>query len=70
MDEPLVIACGMLLLRAPPGGTPARFSGQNGPALPTPALFALAVMALIPAVKPDVPVVAPGDCATTAHVNR
>jgi MFS family permease len=50
------------------GGAVARVYGLNGPALLAAALFALAVASLIPAVKPDVPVVAPEDDPTTAHV--
>ncbi|MFE0509006.1 MFS transporter [Streptomyces sp. NPDC058964] len=52
------------------GGAVARLYGLNGPALLAAALFALAVTSLIPAGKPDVPVVAPQDGATTAHVTR
>ncbi|MER6572630.1 MFS transporter [Streptomyces sp. NPDC001093] len=48
------------------GGVAARTYGLNGPALLAAVLFALAVTALIPARKPDVPVVAPHDGATTA----
>lgn len=50
------------------GGAVATAWGLNTPALLTAAFFVLAVIALIPAVKPDVPVVAPEDDATTAHV--
>ena len=49
------------------GGTVAGTYGLNGPALLAAALFGLAVASLIPAVKPDVPVVAPQDNGTTAH---
>lgn len=41
-----------------------------GPSLLTAACFLLAVIALIPARKPDVLVVAPDDAVTTAHVTR
>ncbi|WP_329247420.1 MFS transporter [Streptomyces sp. NBC_01478] len=50
------------------GGLTATAWGLNTPALLTAAFFVLSVTALIPAVKPDVPVVAPHDDATTAHV--
>ena len=50
------------------GGAVATAWGLNTPALLTAAFFVLSVIALIPAVKPDVPVVAPQDDATTAHV--
>jgi len=49
------------------GGAVATTWGLNTPALLTAAFFVLSVIALIPAVKPDVPVVAPQDDATTAH---
>ncbi|WP_406128060.1 MFS transporter [Streptomyces sp. NBC_00989] len=49
------------------GGAVATAWGLNTPALLTAAFFVLSVIALIPAVKPDVPVVAPLDNATTAH---
>ncbi|MGW2645995.1 MFS transporter [Streptomyces sp. NPDC001393] len=49
------------------GGVAARTYGLNGPALLAAALFALAVTSLIPARKPDVPVVAPQDGVTTAR---
>ena len=49
------------------GGAVATAWGLNTPALLTAAFFVLSVIALIPAVKPDVPVVAPQDDATTAH---
>ncbi|MGW2422500.1 MFS transporter [Streptomyces sp. NPDC001709] len=52
------------------GGVAARTYGLNGPALFAAVLFALAVTALIPARKPDVPVVAPDDDATTARAAR
>ncbi|MFJ8196205.1 MFS transporter [Streptomyces sp. NPDC096152] len=45
------------------GGAVARWYGLNGPALFAAALFAFAVTSLIPARKPDVPVVAPDDGA-------
>ncbi|MFF2994128.1 hypothetical protein ACFVTC_06020 [Streptomyces sp. NPDC057950] len=50
------------------GGTVAAVYGLNGPALSAAALFALAVVSLIPALKPDVFVVEPDDGVTTAHV--
>ncbi|MFI6545918.1 MFS transporter [Streptomyces prunicolor] len=49
------------------GGAVAGTYGLNGPALLAAALFGLAVASLIPAVKPDVPVVAPQDDGTTAR---
>ncbi|MGX9885971.1 MFS transporter [Streptomyces sp. NPDC002276] len=49
------------------GGAAAEAWGLNTPALLTAAFFILSVIALIPGVKPDVPVVAPQDGATTAH---
>ncbi|MFJ9897954.1 MFS transporter [Streptomyces sp. NPDC091280] len=49
------------------GGAVAEAWGPNTPALLTAAFFVLSVVALIPGVKPDVPVVAPQDGATTAH---
>ncbi|WP_427923178.1 MFS transporter [Streptomyces sp. cg40] len=49
------------------GGLTATAWGLNTPALLTAAFFVLSVIALIPGVKPDVPVVAPHDGATTAH---
>ncbi|MGW7820751.1 MFS transporter [Streptomyces puniciscabiei] len=49
------------------GGVAARAYGLNGPALLAAVLFALAVTSLIPARKPDVPVVAPHDDAMTAR---
>lgn len=52
------------------GGVVARTLGLNAPALLAAVLFALAVGSLIPARKPDVPVVAPDDDATTAHAPR
>jgi predicted MFS family arabinose efflux permease len=52
------------------GGAVAGAYGLNAPALLAAVLFALAVASLIPARKPDVPVVAPEDGATTAHVTR
>lgn len=50
------------------GGTVAGAYGLNGPALFAAVLFVLAVISLIPALKPDVSVVEPDDGATTAHV--
>ncbi|AOR37448.1 antibiotic transporter [Streptomyces fodineus] len=52
------------------GGVSARTYGLNGPALFAAVLFALAVTALIPARKPDVPVVAPDDDVTMARAAR
>ncbi|MFE2417971.1 MFS transporter [Streptomyces hokutonensis] len=49
------------------GGLTATAWGLNTPALLTAAFFVLSVIALIPGVKPDVPVVAPQDGATSAH---
>ncbi|WP_079102489.1 MFS transporter [Streptomyces sp. TP-A0356] len=49
------------------GGAVARTYGLNGPALLAAALFGLAVISLIPARKPDVPVVVPDDGVTRAH---
>lgn len=48
------------------GGAAARLYGLNAPALLAAVLFALAVTSLIPARKPDVPVVARADDVTTA----
>jgi predicted MFS family arabinose efflux permease len=50
------------------GGGAATAWGLNTPALLAAAFFVLSVISLIPGVKPDVPVVAPRDDATTAHV--
>jgi MFS family permease len=50
------------------GGVVATACGLNGPALFAAAIFAVAVIALIPAVKRDVSVVEPEDEPTTAHV--
>ncbi|MFC8511646.1 MFS transporter [Streptomyces sp. NPDC057257] len=52
------------------GGAVATAWGLNTPALLTAAFFVLSVLALIPGRKPDVPVVAPDDDATTAHAPR
>ncbi|MFF4257996.1 MFS transporter [Streptomyces sp. NPDC001663] len=52
------------------GGAVATAWGLNTPALLTAAFFVLSVLALIPARKRDVPVVAPHDDATTGHVTR
>lgn len=52
------------------GGAVATAWGPNMPALLTAAFFVLSVLALIPARKRDVPVVAPGDDATAAHAPR
>ncbi|MEU7301062.1 MFS transporter [Streptomyces sp. NPDC007206] len=52
------------------GGVAARAYGLNGPALLAAVLFALAVTSLIPARKPDVPVVAPHGDVTTARAER
>ncbi|MET7686076.1 hypothetical protein [Streptomyces sp. NPDC005423] len=50
------------------GGAAAAARGANTPALVTAGFFVLSVIALIPAVKPDVPVVGPPHDAATAHV--
>ncbi|MEU9387679.1 MFS transporter, partial [Streptomyces sp. NPDC048279] len=52
------------------GGVVAGAYGLNGPALLAAVLFALAVTSLIPVRKPDVPVVAPREGATTGRVPR
>ncbi|WP_328882401.1 MFS transporter [Streptomyces sp. NBC_00299] len=52
------------------GGAVATAWGLNTPPLLTAAFFVLAVASLIPVRKPDVPVVAPDDDATTAHAAR
>jgi MFS family permease len=52
------------------GGAVAGAFGLNAPALLAAVLFALAVTALIPAGKADVPVVAPQDGPTAAHATR
>ncbi|MFJ8633313.1 MFS transporter [Streptomyces sp. NPDC093568] len=52
------------------GGAVATAWGSNTPALLAAAFFVLSVIALIPGRKPDVPVVAPDDDVTTAHVPR
>lgn len=52
------------------GGAVATAWGLNTPPLLTAAFFVLALAALIPVRKPDVPVVAPDDDATTAHAPR
>ncbi|GGW85378.1 MFS transporter [Streptomyces lomondensis] len=52
------------------GGAVATAWGENTPALLAAAFFALSVTALIPARRPDVPVVAPQDGATTGRGNR
>ncbi|MEV6052607.1 MFS transporter [Streptomyces sp. NPDC052107] len=52
------------------GGAVATAWGRNTPALLTAAFFVLSVTALIPARKPDVPVVAPQDDVTTARAAR
>jgi MFS family permease len=52
------------------GGAVATAWGPNTPALLAAAFFVLSVTALIPARKPDVPVVAPDDDTTAAHVTR
>ncbi|MFC8345591.1 MFS transporter [Streptomyces sp. NPDC057280] len=52
------------------GGAVATAWGLNTPALLAAAFFTLSVASLIPAFKRDVPVVAPQDSATTAHVTR
>jgi predicted MFS family arabinose efflux permease len=52
------------------GGAVATAWGPGTPPLLTAAFFVLAVIALIPGRKPDVPVVAPGDDAMTARAPR
>lgn len=52
------------------GGAVATAWGLNTPPLLTAAFFVLALGALIPVRKPDVPVVAPDDDATTARAAR
>ncbi|MBY8346110.1 MFS transporter [Streptomyces sp. KC 17012] len=52
------------------GGAVATAWGANTPALLAAVFFVLSVLALIPAGKPDVPVVAPDDDATTARAPR
>ncbi|MCT7352851.1 MFS transporter [Streptomyces sp. 15-116A] len=52
------------------GGAVADAWGPNTPALLAACFFVLSVAALIPVRRPDVPVVAPDDGATTAHVHR
>jgi MFS family permease len=52
------------------GGAAASAWGANTPALLAAAFFVLSVAALIPVRRPDVPVVAPDDDATTAPVPR
>jgi predicted MFS family arabinose efflux permease len=52
------------------GGAVATAWGLNTPPLLTAAFFVLALAALIPAGKRNVPVVAPDVDATTAHVTR
>ncbi|MEU1176029.1 MFS transporter [Streptomyces sp. NPDC005820] len=52
------------------GGAAADTLGLNAPALLAAALFALAVAALIPAGRADVPVVAPQDGSASARVTR
>ncbi|MFI1208249.1 MFS transporter [Streptomyces sp. NPDC020802] len=50
------------------GGLVATAWGLNTPALLAAAFFVLSVVALIPALQPDVSVVEPDDDGTTAHV--
>lgn len=52
------------------GGVVATAWGLNTPALLAAVFFTLSVVSLTPALKSDVPVVAPQDGATTAHVTR
>ncbi|WP_416984027.1 MFS transporter [Streptomyces sp. T028] len=52
------------------GGAAADVLGLNAPALLAAALFGLAVAALIPAGRADVPVVAPQDGSASARVTR
>ncbi|MGW2748315.1 MFS transporter [Streptomyces sp. NPDC001450] len=64
------LACAGVPLGALLGGAVATAWGRNTPPLLTAGFFVLAVIALIPARKPDVPVVAPRDGAATAHGTR
>ncbi|MEV7888979.1 MFS transporter [Streptomyces sp. NPDC002817] len=52
------------------GGVVATVWGLNTPALLAAGFFVLSVASLTPALKPDVPVVAPQDGAATVHVTR
>lgn len=52
------------------GGAVATAWGLNTPPLLTAAFFVLAIAALIPALKVNVPVVVPQDDTTTTHVTR
>ncbi|MFD3840085.1 MFS transporter [Streptomyces sp. NPDC058642] len=52
------------------GGVVATVWGRGTPALLAAGFFVLSVASLTPALKPDVPVVAPQDGAETAHVTR
>lgn len=52
------------------GGVVATVWGRGTPALLAAGFFVLSVASLTPALKPDVPVVAPKDGAVTAHVTR
>lgn len=52
------------------GGAVAGAAGPNGPALLAAALFVPAVICLIPARKPDVPVVEPDDLPPTGRVGH
>jgi MFS family permease len=52
------------------GGVVATVWGRGTPALLAAGFFVLSVASLTPALKPDVPVVAPQDGAATAHVTR
>ncbi|MFJ9866561.1 MFS transporter [Streptomyces sp. NPDC101165] len=61
------LACAGVPLGALLGGAVATAWGVNTPPLLTAGFFVLAVIALIPARKPDVPVVAPQDGAATAQ---
>ncbi|WP_443080824.1 MFS transporter [Streptomyces sp. PTD9-10] len=61
------LACAGVPLGALLGGAVATAWGVSTPPLLTAGFFVLAVIALIPARKPDVPVVAPQDGAVTAQ---
>nr|WP_240982286.1 MFS transporter [Streptomyces sp. S3(2020)] len=52
------------------GGVAATTWGRGTPALLAAGFFVLSVASLTPALKPDVPVVAPQDGAAAAHVTR
>ncbi|MFF3497438.1 MFS transporter [Streptomyces sp. NPDC003247] len=64
------LACAGVPLGALLGGAVAGAWGPGAPSLLTAAFFVLAVAALIPARRPDVPVVAPQDDTATGHPVR